>query len=53
MKGYGKFLIEDLIRFFNENDLQEIVKNVDYGVLKVLEGIWVSYNNSNNDQSKS
>ena len=53
MKGYGKLLIEDPIRPFNENDLQEIVKNVDYGVLKVLEGTWVSYNNSNNDQSKS
>ena len=53
MKGYGKLLIEDPIRPFNENDLQEIVNNVDYGVLKVLEGTWVSYNNSNNDQSKS
>jgi hypothetical protein len=53
MSGYGKLLIEDPIRPFNENDLQKIVSNVDYGVLKVLEGTWVSYNNSNNDQSKS
>lgn len=53
MSGYGKLLIEDPIRPFNENDLQEIVNKVDYGVLKVLEGTWVSYNNSNNDQSKS
>lgn len=53
MSGYGKLLIEDPIRPFNENDLQKIVSNVDYGVLKVLEGTWVSYNNGNNDQSKS
>lgn len=53
MSGYSKVLIEDPIRPFNENDLQAIVDNVDYGVLKVLEGTWVSYNNGNNNQSKS
>jgi hypothetical protein len=53
MSRYEKLLIEDPIRPFNENDLQKIVNDVDYGVLKVLEGTWVSYNNSNNGQSIS
>jgi hypothetical protein len=45
LSGYTKVQIEDPIRPFNENDLQKIANNVDYGVLKVLEGTWVSYNN--------
>nr|WP_315238687.1 peroxidase, FMP-type [uncultured Flavobacterium sp.] len=44
MKGYTKLQIEDPIRAFHENDLQKIVNNVDYGVLEVLQGTWVSYN---------
>ncbi|MDI1257365.1 MAG: peroxidase, FMP-type [Flavobacterium sp.] len=52
MSGYSKLLIEDPIRPFHEAALQTIVDNVDYGVLKVLEGTWVSYNNTNDDQSK-
>lgn len=44
MSDYKKVQIETPIRAFHENDLQRIVKNVDYGVLKVLEGTWVSYN---------
>lgn len=52
MEGYGKLLIEDPIRPFHVEDLQKIVDKVDYGVLKVLEGTWVSYNSKNDDQSK-
>jgi hypothetical protein len=52
MSGYSKVQIEDPIRAFHERDLQEIVKNVDYGVLRILEGTWVSYNNNHNDQSQ-
>lgn len=44
MKGYTKLQIEDPIRPFYENDLQNIVNNVDYGVLEALQGTWVSYN---------
>lgn len=44
MSGYSKLLIEDPVRPFNENDLQQIVNNVDYGILQALEGTWVSYN---------
>lgn len=53
MTGYSKLQIEDPIRPFYENDLQKIVNNVDYGVLKVLQGTWVSYNNSEQSQRKS
>lgn len=52
MAGYSKLIIEDPIRPFHEEDLKKVVENVDYGVLKVLEGTWVSYNNSSNNQSK-
>ncbi|WP_316633868.1 peroxidase, FMP-type [uncultured Flavobacterium sp.] len=52
MSDYKKVLIETPIRPFNEDNLQRIVDNVDYGILSVLEGTWVSYNNSNHDQSK-
>jgi hypothetical protein len=45
LSKYAKLQIEDPIRAFDENNLQTIVNNVDYGVLKVLEGTWVSYNN--------
>lgn len=52
MTGYSKVQIEDPIRPFYENDLQKIVSNVDYGILKVLQGTWVSYNNSKEGQRK-
>ncbi len=51
MDGYSKVLIEDPIRAFDVNNLGEIEADVQYGVLKALQGTWVSYNNSNNDQS--
>jgi hypothetical protein len=51
MFGYEKVQINDPIRAFHESNLQDIVDDVKYGVLKVLEGTWVSYN-SNNDSSK-
>ena len=51
MDGYAKVQIEDPIRAFHENNLQQIVNNVDYGMLRVLEGTWVSYNhNGQNDR---
>lgn len=50
MSGYSKVLIEDPVRPFYVDELQEVVNNVDYGILQALEGTWVSYNNS--DQSK-
>lgn len=50
MSGYSKVLIEDPVRPFYVDELQEVVSNVDYGILQALEGTWVSYNNS--DQSK-
>ncbi|WP_202703066.1 peroxidase, FMP-type [Flavobacterium sp. UGB4466] len=52
MSGYQKVQIEDPIRPFYEEDLQQIVKNVDYGILQVLEGTWVSYNNNSDNQSQ-
>ena len=52
MSKYQKVQIEDPIRPFYEENLQTIVNNVDYGILRVLEGTWVSYNNNNEDQSK-
>lgn len=52
MDGYTKVQIEDPIRAFHENNLQQIVNNVDYGVLKVLQGTWVSYNHNGQNDSK-
>lgn len=49
MKGYQKVQIEDMIRPFSEDNLQSIVNKVDYGILKVLEGTWVSYNNDKSE----
>jgi hypothetical protein len=51
MSGYAKVQIEDPVRPFYENNLQEIANNVDYGVLQALEGTWVSYN-KDSDQSQ-
>lgn len=51
MDGYSKVQIEDPIRAFHESNLQQIVNNVDYGILEVLQGTWVSYNhNGQNDR---
>ena len=44
MDGYSKLVIEDPVLPFREENLQQIADNVDYGVLKVLDGTWVSYN---------
>lgn len=44
MDGYSKLLIDDPVRPFREENLQEIANNVDYGVLAALDGTWVSYN---------
>ncbi|VXB14049.1 MULTISPECIES: peroxidase, FMP-type [Chryseobacterium] len=44
MNGYSKLLIDDPVRPFSEENLQEIANNVDYGVLEALNGTWVSYN---------
>ncbi|MDX6182780.1 peroxidase, FMP-type [Flavobacterium sp. Fl-77] len=52
MSGYSKVQIEDPIRPFYEDNLQKIVNNVDYGILKVLQGTWVSYNNSEKSERK-
>ncbi|WP_264551140.1 peroxidase, FMP-type [Flavobacterium sp. N2038] len=46
MSEYKQLLIETPINPFREENLQEIVKNVDYGVLSMLEGTWVSYNDN-------
>lgn len=51
MDGYSKVQIEDPIRPFDENNLQQIVDNVNYGILEVLAGTWVSYTNNNDNQS--
>ncbi|KFF08883.1 peroxidase, FMP-type [Flavobacterium hydatis] len=54
MSGYEKVQINDPIRAFHESDLENIGNNVKYGVLKVLEGTWVSYKNNNyNELSKN
>nr|WP_315222086.1 peroxidase, FMP-type [uncultured Flavobacterium sp.] len=52
MSRYSKVQIEDPIRPFYEDNLQKIVNNVDYGILKVLQGTWVSYNNSEKSERK-
>ncbi|AZA76901.1 hypothetical protein EG347_04945 [Chryseobacterium sp. G0186] len=44
MSGYSKLLIEDPVRPFKEENLQDIENNVDYGILAALDGTWVSYN---------
>lgn len=44
MDGYSKLLIDDPVRPFKEENLDEIGENVDYGILKALAGTWVSYN---------
>jgi hypothetical protein len=52
MSGYSKVLIEDPVRPFYVDELQQVVNNVDYGILQALEGTWVSYNNSDKSQRK-
>lgn len=52
MDGYSKMLIEDPVRPFYVDELQEVVKKVDYGILQALEGTWVSYNNSSQSPRK-
>lgn len=44
MKGYSKLTIDDPLIPFREKNLNQIVDNVDYGILKALDGTWVSYN---------
>jgi hypothetical protein len=44
MDGYSKLLIDDPVRPFREENLNDIANNVDYGVLAALNGTWVSYN---------
>lgn len=44
MSGYSKLTIDDPLIPFKEKNLDEIANQVDYGVLKALEGTWVSYN---------
>lgn len=53
MSGYSKLTIDDPLFPFKEKNLEEIGNDVDYGVLKILDGTWVSYNadyNSNIDR---
>ncbi|WP_300664914.1 peroxidase, FMP-type [Fluviicola sp.] len=50
MSGYSKLLIEDPVMPFKEKNLQQIANDVDYGVLKVLDGTWVSYNANYNQE---
>lgn len=52
MSEYSKVQINDPIRPFYESNLQNIVDNVNYGVLSVLEGTWVSYNSKNDLSQK-
>lgn len=51
MSEYTRLQIDDPVRPFYEENLQKIVNNVDYGILRVLEGTWVSYNNNANNQT--
>ena len=44
MSGYSKLTIDDPLIPFKEKNLDEIVNDVDYGILKALDGTWVSYN---------
>ena len=51
LSQYSKVAIETPIRPFHESNLQEILKKVDYGVLCLLEGTWVSHiHNGKNDR---
>ncbi|WP_347220090.1 peroxidase, FMP-type [Chryseobacterium sp.] len=52
MKGYSKLLIDDPVRPFREDQLNDIANNVDYGILAALNGTWVSYNANYNDNIK-
>lgn len=49
MDGYSKLLIDDPIRPFREENLQQIENSVDYGILAALDGTWVSYNANYNE----
>lgn len=44
MFGYSKLTIDDPLIPFREKNLDEIANDVDYGILKALDGTWVSYN---------
>jgi len=49
MSKYAPVQIETPIRPFHEKNLNKILSQVDYGILSVLEGTWVSYvDNQNN-----
>ncbi|MDH6254137.1 hypothetical protein M2347_003864 [Chryseobacterium sp. H1D6B] len=53
MSGYSKLLIDDPVMPFKEKNLHDIENDVDYGILKALDGTWVSYNaNYNNNIEK-
>ena len=49
MDGYSKLLIDDPVRPFREENLQQIENSVDYGILAALDGTWVSYNANYNE----
>ena len=51
MDGFATVQIEDPISPFNVDTLVNVAKHVDYGVLRALEGTWVSYA-SKADQSQ-
>ncbi|OCA77431.1 hypothetical protein BBI01_02965 [Chryseobacterium artocarpi] len=49
MDGYTKLAIDDPVTPFKEENLDEIGRNVDYGILEALNGTWVSYNANYNE----
>ena len=49
MDGYSKLAIDDPVTPFKEENLDEIGRNVDYGILEALNGTWVSYNANYNE----
>lgn len=44
MSGYSKLTIDDPLIPFRDKNLDEVTNDVDYGILKALDGTWVSYN---------
>ncbi len=44
MSGYSKLTVDDPLMPFKDKNLNEITNDVDYGILKALDGTWVSYN---------
>lgn len=49
--AYQSVTIDEPLAVFNEKTLDDKQNNIDYGILKLLEGTWYSYNESTSRKS--